>query len=104
MGRYDPKLLQELADQTQAQAATAVLGGIAAGAVTGCLFGYAANLMFYPSFSLVLPGLILGAVLGIVTGRRRAQALKLQAQMALGQMQIEENTRKTGDAGSVAPP
>ena len=97
MARYDPKLLQALAEKTQAQATAAVMGGIAAGAMTGGLFGYAANLMFVSPVNLLLPGLIVGTLLGIAAGRRRALALRLQAQLALCQLQTEENTRKTHD-------
>jgi hypothetical protein len=97
MVRYDPAVLQKLAAQTQAQATAALIGGIAAGIVTGTLFGYAAMLIFYPPISLIWPGAVVGGVLGIAMGRRKALALKLQAQMALCQLQIEENTRKPAD-------
>jgi F0F1-type ATP synthase assembly protein I len=92
---YNAATLRRLALQTQAQATTALIGGIVAGVVTGLLFGYAATLMFAVSYSLILPGAMVGGVLGIAVGRRKAQALKFQAQMALCQVQIEENTRRT---------
>ena len=98
MVRHDPQLLQQLADKTHAQASATVVGGIAAGVVTGSLFGYAAALMFSTPYSLMVPGMIVGAGLGFATGRRRAVALKLQAQMAVCLLQIEENTRKHDDA------
>jgi len=93
MSTYDPNLLRTLADQLSAQARTAVVVGIIAGAVTGGLFGFAASLIFMLSHSLLVPGAGVGAILGIFAGRRKAQALRLQAQMALCQIQIEENTR-----------
>ena len=93
MSNYDPALLRTLANKLDAQARTAVLVGVIAGAVTGGLFGFAASLIFMLSHSLLLPGAVLGAILGIFAGRRKAQALKLQAQMALCQIQLEENTR-----------
>ena len=93
MSNYDPKLLRALAEQLNAQARTAVVVGIFAGAVTGGLFGFAASLIFMLSHSLLIPGAAVGAILGIFAGRRKAQALKLQAQMALCQIQIEENSR-----------
>jgi F0F1-type ATP synthase assembly protein I len=91
MSHYDPKLLRKLAEKLDAQARTAVVGGIVAGAVTGSLFGYAAALMFSTPYSLVLPGLMVGSIIGIFAGRRKAHALKLQAQMAYCQIKIEEN-------------
>lgn len=93
MSSYDPKFLRTLADELNAQARTAVVVGSIAGAVTGGLFGFAASLIFMTSHSFLVPGAVVGAILGIVAGRRKAQALRLQAQMALCQIQIEENTR-----------
>jgi F0F1-type ATP synthase assembly protein I len=94
MSNYDPSLLRTLAEQLNAQARTAVAVGIIAGALTGGLFGFAASLIFMLSHSLLIPGAAVGAILGIFAGRRKAQALKLQAQMALSQIQIEENSRQ----------
>ena len=94
MSNFDPTLLRTLAEKLNTQARTAVLVGIIAGAVTGGLFGFAASLIFMTSQSYLIPGAVVGAVLGIVAGRRKTQALKLQAQMALCQIQIEENTRQ----------
>lgn len=91
---FDPSLLRQLAERLNAQARTAVVVGIIAGAVTGGLFGFAASLIFMLSHSLLIPGAGVGAIVGIFAGRRKAQSLKLQAQMALCQIQIEENTRR----------
>lgn len=93
MAEYDPTLLRTLAGKLAAQARTAVLVGTVAGAVTGGLFGFAAALIFMLSNSLLIPGAVVGAILGIFAGRRKAQALRLQAQVALCQIRIEENTR-----------
>jgi F0F1-type ATP synthase assembly protein I len=98
MSNYDPSLLRTLAEQLNAQARTAVVVGIIAGVVTGGLFGFAASLIFMTSHSLLIPGSVVGAVIGIFAGRRKAQALKLQAQMALCQIQIEENSRQNRPA------
>jgi hypothetical protein len=91
---YDPATLRKLAVRTQAQAKVAVAGGIAAGMVTGSLFGYASILIFQTRENLVWPGLAGGAVLGAAAGWRKAVSLRFQAQMAFCQLQIEENTRK----------
>ena len=93
MSNYDPSLLRTLAEKLNAQARTAVVTGIIAGAITGGLFGFAASLIFMMSQSLLIPGAVAGAILGVFAGRRKAQALRLQAQMALCQIQIEGNSR-----------
>jgi hypothetical protein len=91
---YDPATFRELARRTHAQAKVAVVSGIAAGMVTGGLFGYAAILIFQSRTSLVWPGLGVGAALGAAAGWRKAVSLRFQAQMAFCQLQIEENTRQ----------
>lgn len=96
MTDHDPEQLRSLAEQTLAQARTAVVGGIVAGAMTGGLFGYAATLMFYSPYQLTLPGLILGALLGIQVGRQRGRALRLQAQQALCQLHIARRLDELG--------
>ncbi len=96
---YDPGLLRALAGQLHRQAAGAVLSNILGGIFTGALFGYAATLIFATLSSLVIPGMIGGGILGWPLGRRKAQALRLQAQVALCQLEIEQNTRP-----SLSPP
>lgn len=92
---YNPALLRRFAEKLAAQARSAIAIGVVAGAITGGLFGFAASLIFMLSHSLLIPGAVVGAILGIFAGRRRAQVLKLQAQMALCQIQIEENSRQS---------
>ena len=69
-------------------------GSAIAGVISGGLFGYAATLIFGSLNSYLLPGSILGSVIGFIIGRQRARALKLQAQVAACLIQIEQNTRK----------
>lgn len=95
MTTYDPTELKMSADRMHRQARFALVGGIAGGILTGCLFGYAATLMVYATSSLVTPGAIGGAIFGVVMGRQRAQALRLQAQMAYCLLEIEKNSRRT---------
>lgn len=66
----------------------AILGAIA-GAVGGAAWGGGERL-----FLTVIGGIVLGALVG----NSRAFALRLQAQTALCQVQIEENTRRPGAA------
>ena len=100
MSSFDPGLLRNLAEQLNTQARTATVVGIIGGSVTGGLFGFAASLIFMLSHSMLIPGAAVGAILGIFAGRRKAQTLRLQAQMALGQIRIEENTRPNNGSGS----
>lgn len=41
-------------------------------------------------------GVLIGVVLGFILGQRKSYHLKLEAQLALCQIQIEKNTRTTG--------
>ncbi len=94
MPEYDPRLLQAFAERTHRQAGLAIYGGIAAGIISGGLFGFATTLMFYIATPLLIPGAIVGGIVGIRIGQQRALALRLQSQTALCQLKIEENTRK----------
>ncbi|MDB6092731.1 MAG: hypothetical protein JWM32_293 [Verrucomicrobia bacterium] len=94
MSTYHPDELRRLATQAHAQAKPAFVGGIAAGIVTGTLFAYAGMIIFASPYSLIIPGAVVGGIMGVLVGRRKAQALRLQAQMALCQIQIEKNTRR----------
>jgi len=95
MSSYDSAALKRSADRMHRQAKVAVFGGIAAGILTGSLFGYAATLMFASPHLLVFPGAIVGAITGIVMGRQRALGLRLQAETAYCLIEIEKNSRTT---------
>lgn len=85
---YDPKVLYEYADRLYARAAGialtyALLGLLLAGLVGGVAFGATG----------LLVGAVIGAVVGWQFGKQQAFHLRLQAQLALVQAKIEENTR-----------
>lgn len=88
--KYDPAIIQKLADKLYASAATIVfvctvifgLGGAAAG------YAYGGR---DEKFAVV--GGLVGAVLGYLIGQWRAFYIRVLAQTALCQKQIEENTR-----------
>lgn len=104
MMRYDAQLLQQLAGKLSAQATTVAVGSAIAGVISGGLFGFATALIFQRPDSYLLPGAIVGGVIGLVVGRQRARALKLQAQIAACLIQIEHNTRKgSSDTQSELP-
>lgn len=89
MATYDSKVIYEFADILYRQAARIIAVFTAIGVLIGAVGGY-------PLFGTV--GLIIGAVIvgaiGYFIGQQKAFALKLQAQTALCQAKIEENTQK----------
>jgi len=94
MASFDPTVIQQFAEALYRRAGTivvfyaflvAVLGG-----GLGLFLGQATGLGPGPG---ALAMLVLGALLGAALGREKAFALKLQAQTALCQVQIEKNTR-----------
>ena len=94
MASFDPSVIQEFAEALYRRAGTivffyAVLVAILGGGV-GLVLGQATGLGPAPG---ALAMLVLGALLGAALGRDRAFALRLQAQTALCQVQIEKNTR-----------
>lgn len=90
MASYDSNVIQNIADSLYSRAATIVFLHVAffllVGAVAG---GYAGGGV------AALVGGIVGALLGYYLGAQRAFMLKLQAQVALCQVQIEKNTRES---------
>jgi len=94
MASFDPSVIQEFAEALYRRAGTiaffyaflvAILGG-----GLGFVAGQATSLGAGPG---ALAMLVLGALLGAALGREKAFALRLQAQTALCQVQIEKNTR-----------
>jgi hypothetical protein len=95
MATYDPSVIVTFADSLYAQAASimgvySVVGGLV-GAGIGAVIGNA----IHDGSSVVL-GLIGAVIVGAIAwqlGRQKAFALRLQAQVALCQVQIEANTQ-----------
>ena len=98
MTHYDPALIQRSVDRLYVRAAlTAVVS-----TVVGVLIGMVAAPFILQSlplaFSLRCPEWVPAVVLGFIglgQGLERGAQLRLQAQIALCQMQIEQNTRGT---------
>lgn len=93
MAKYDPQIIQQFADGLYAQAASATVGSTAIGCIVAAFLGYAgASPDMRVAFAIA--GAIIGALLGYLVGAKYAASLRLRAQMALCQMQIEANTRR----------
>jgi len=101
---YDERVIYEFADRLYRRAASTIIVYTFLGGALGVLvvvlamlftLGWHAASMVHPS-SLAGPAILVGglaALLGFVVGRDRAFALRLMAQTALCQAQIERNTR-----------
>ena len=89
MAEYDKKIIIEFADRLYNKAASIVVVYTLAGVVIGIFVG----LGMKSAPAALIAGLIFGA-LGFYLGKEKAFILKLQAQTALCQAKIEENTGK----------
>ena len=96
--RYDAAIIKTFATKLYLRAQTTVRLGVVAGAFVGLGLGGAAGGAAGHAGLGALVGMVFGAFVGYVVGLSAAFKLKLQAQIALCQVQIEENTR----AGSAA--
>ena len=102
--QYDPGILQQYADDLYDEAKRIVfVTALKYGIVTFVLAmiavpTFAAFIRTFSNPSDTMPGAALIAVIGLAfgveAGRRKALALKVQAQQVLCQRQIECNTRK----------
>jgi len=91
MINYDPQVIYQFADALYRQANQIIISYALLGGLVGLGAGYYVNksLGLYAVLGAVIAGLI-----GYALGVQRAFVLKLQAQTALCQVKIEENTRK----------
>ena len=96
MVAYNPEVIQEFADKLYSRADAIVIGWTAIGALGGFVLG---SLMGGGGIRLFM--LFAGGAIGYAIGLQRAFLLKLQAQEALCQVQIERNTR-ADTGGTVA--
>jgi hypothetical protein len=88
MANYDAKVIYEFAARLYSRASTIVAVYTVGGGLLGLFLGYAAR----GGGAALLGTVILGAI-GLYLGNEKAVQLKLQAQTALCQVRIEENTR-----------
>jgi hypothetical protein len=88
MVTYDANLIQEYADRMYRSASQTVVMYSLGGIITGASVGLVSR---DPKLTVVAA--ILVGILGYLMGKGKAFKLKLEAQLALCQVQIEENTR-----------
>jgi len=96
MTEYDSKVLYEFADRLYSRAAWIAWGYAFLAALLGFFGGGAAVAAVGSRDSTVMAGVtfaVLFAAIGYSVGREKGFALRLQAQTALCQAQIEANTR-----------
>lgn len=90
---YDARVIRKFAEKLYERARSIMfLCGIL-GALVGLGFGAGAGGAADHAGIGALFGLIVGALIGALIGERIGFSLKLQAQLALCQVRIEENTR-----------
>jgi hypothetical protein len=95
MAAYDPSVIVTFADGLYGQAASIEGTYALAGALIGGAVGGAIGAAIAGGSSLMV-GIFGAAIVGVVgwqVGRQKAAGLRLQAQVALCQVQIEANTR-----------
>lgn len=84
---YDPAVIQEFATRLYDKASSIIATYTVAGLVIGALVCVSSH-----DFTVVIIGAVIGALFGFLIGKERAFKLKLEAQVALCQVQIEKNT------------
>ncbi len=93
MVQYDPKIIYEFANRLYRQANTIIATYTIAFSLIGIVVVFITRDYIRNSVIEIFLVIILVAI-GFYVGREKAFALKLQAQTALCQVKIEENTRK----------
>ena len=98
MNNYDPKVIQRFADKLYARASIAMVVSTVLGVIIGLMVGPFLFQSLPVRLAVALPiwiSPIVFGLLGFLQGLERAALLRIQAQTALCQLQIERNTRPT---------
>jgi hypothetical protein len=108
---YDPRVIERFAEQLLAKADSVRVGSAAVGGILGVVFG-AVPLSPLESVwpiparfgvATMLIGALAGVLMGWVVGEGRAFRYRVQAQMALFQLEIERKVEASLDAIATAP-
>lgn len=111
MVTYDPRIIQQFVERLYKRAKMIVITSTIGSVLVGGIIGFVAGLLI-DSGSARLPrhvsldelgaeliacfmGALVFGLIGFMAGRERAFLLRLQAQTALCQVKIEENTRSS---------
>jgi hypothetical protein len=97
---YEPRVIEQFAENLYGKASAFVVGSVAIGAALGAAFGAVPLTSLGASwpvpsifgFATLLVGGIFGGAIGYVIGDTRSFGYRLQAQTALCQLQTERNT------------
>jgi hypothetical protein len=92
--RYDPAVIQRYAQTLYAEAWMAVVSYTLMGTFPGLLVALLARSIDF-GVALGMLAALVGCIVGYMFGAQRAFTLRLQAQMALCQVAIERNTRRS---------
>ena len=93
---YDSKVIYEFAERLYNQASRIIITYAIVGTLLGAVLGAVLGGAMRSTNAGVVLGMIVFGYLGYSMGIERAFHLKLQAQLALCQARIEENTRHKG--------
>ena len=93
MPDYDASVICEFAESLYSQARGVVLSYTLAGILIGASVGAAIGSSFRQGGVFGIAGAVIVGAIAYQLGRQKAFALRLQAQVALCQVQIEANTR-----------
>jgi hypothetical protein len=103
--RYDAAIIKTFATRLYERARAIVVIMAVVGGLVGASTAGAGGAVLGHGWLGALFGLAVGGVVGYLVGQHMAFGLKLQAQVALCQVQIEENTRAgAASQRSPAPP
>jgi hypothetical protein len=91
---YDPNVIQEFADRLYKKANSTIASYALAGLLIGGLIGAGLSHNSGSSAGIIPLALIFGGI-GYAVGKEKAFQFKLQAQTALCQVKIEENSRQS---------
>jgi hypothetical protein len=96
---FDETVIEMYAARLYAQARSLAIVHTLVGLVVGAALGYTAATTPRLSATFLVPILaVVGTLAGYAVGTTRGFALRLQAQQALCQLQVERNTRCTFEA------
>lgn len=97
---YDQRVIKEFAASVYAQASAAEAAATIIGLIVGAAVGYLGGSLMTQSSGaalvVVLASGIIGGAIGFQNGKAKALSLRLEAQMALCQAEIEKNTKTAG--------